>query len=124
VKRSGKWASIKVSRFVCQQLTGPLLSGEVVRHSCDNPGCLNPDHLMRGSQKQNIADMVSRNRQASGERHGGSKITWDIVVQIRECASRGNKQRDIANIFNINQATVSRIIKNQIWKNSDESPTL
>ena len=37
---------------------------EVVRHSCDNPRCVNPDHLEGGTQLDNIADRVARGRSA------------------------------------------------------------
>lgn len=36
--------------------------GEVARHTCDNPPCVRPDHLVPGSQSQNIVDSVDRNR--------------------------------------------------------------
>lgn len=36
--------------------------GAVVRHTCDNPTCCNPAHLVRGDQRKNVADMVKRGR--------------------------------------------------------------
>jgi hypothetical protein len=38
------------------------LADEVIRHQCDNPPCCNPSHLLAGTQKQNVADMIDRGR--------------------------------------------------------------
>src|SRR5688572_33287595 len=42
----------------------------VVRHSCDTPACVNPDHLLLGTQLDNIADRNMRGRTAKGDRSG------------------------------------------------------
>lgn len=42
--------------------------GEVIRHSCDNPPCVNPAHLRAGSPADNIADMVARNRHPNSQK--------------------------------------------------------
>ena len=39
---------------------GPIPDGMVICHKCDNPGCVNPDHLFAGTHKDNIADCISR----------------------------------------------------------------
>lgn len=49
-------------RLSYEQANGPLLKGEVVRHTCDNPACINPAHLVKGSQKENVSDMLQRQR--------------------------------------------------------------
>jgi len=41
---------------------GPIPEGIVIRHACDNPPCVNPLHLEAGTQAENIADMMQRNR--------------------------------------------------------------
>lgn len=42
---------------------GPIPEGHVVRHTCDNQSCCNPDHLVTGTQKDNIADCIARGNQ-------------------------------------------------------------
>ena len=48
-------------------------SKSVVRHSCDNRKCVNPDHLIYGTQADNIADMVGRQRGLVGELNNSAK---------------------------------------------------
>ena len=40
----------------------PIPEGMLVRHTCDNPACCNPQHLLLGTPKQNTADMIERGR--------------------------------------------------------------
>lgn len=47
------------------------IKGLVVLHSCDNAGCVNPDHLSIGTQADNIADMVSKGRQRGNTNQSG-----------------------------------------------------
>jgi hypothetical protein len=67
-KADGKdYKAHRVSRSL---LRGDVHAGVVVRHSCDNPGCCNPAHLLTGTQADNVADRQARGRQAKGPRNG------------------------------------------------------
>lgn len=52
----------RAHRVVWEYLTGRTLGDAVLCHTCDNPPCVNPEHLFPGSQADNVADMTSKGR--------------------------------------------------------------
>ncbi len=85
-----------------------------VCHTCDNPLCVNPSHLFYGTHQANIADKVSKNRQAKGEQQGHSKLSNDIVIALMIRAEEGYKT--LCKEFSIAPSTLYRIWNNQSWK--------
>ena len=60
------------------------IKGLVVMHTCDNPGCVNPIHLVLGSQQDNLRDMKQKDRLRKGNSHTNSKLTADLIPLIRK----------------------------------------
>lgn len=90
----------------------------VVRHECDNPCCVNPTHLIVGTQADNIRDMVSRGRNVPprGERHGSAKLTEDDVRVIRRRCESGERQAAVALDYNLKPPAVQKIVSRRRWK--------
>lgn len=99
-------------------LTGVVVEGKIVRHSCDNPPCCEPSHLKAGTQAQNLAEMSARGRSARGVRNARAKVTEEVVSEIRARRSRGEKQSAIARDTGLSQAAVSLIVSGKRWAHS------
>ena len=88
---------------------------KVVRHTCDNPPCCNPRHLLGGFQADNARDMMERGRanHAHGSAHFKAKLTDEEVVEIRWASG---KHKDIALRYGIDTSSVTRIKAGEVWK--------
>jgi len=90
---------------------GEVAKGLCVLHTCDNPICINPDHLILGTPKENSRDMVSKRRQAFGEKKS-RKLTEELVTWIRESEQ---PSREIGRCLDISKTNVLDIKKKVIW---------
>lgn len=81
-----------------------------LRHLCDNPLCCEVDHLLEGSQKQNMQDKVERGRQAKGEKHGMSKLSNEQRDELRRLRAEGWSLKQLSAKFGLVISGVSYII--------------
>jgi len=111
---------------------GEIPAGMYVCHSCDNPSCVNPNHLWLGTPKDNMHDKVAKDRQSKGsfhsesvkksdlfkinfpkgERHGHAKVTDAQRHEIIDRVNSGDVQRLIGLDYGITQSAVSAIWRN------------
>ena len=108
------WAA---HRLMAHIKIGDVGGSVTVCHRCDNPCCINPEHLFIGTQKQNIddRDLKGRRNQARGERQGSAKLTEEQVKAIR---LDPRKQSVIAAEFGISRAHVGNLKANRAWKHT------
>jgi hypothetical protein len=96
------------------------IEGMVVRHTCDNPPCVNPDHLLIGTTADNFRDMMERNRRTHvlpfGETHPNAKLNAVSVLEIRKMISEGMTVTEIARKYGVRHWTISCIRDGVTWK--------
>lgn len=103
-------------RFAYVISKGVIKPGEIVRHACDNPLCVNVDHLSVGTQKDNIKDMFERGRNPvkdhRGENHPNNKLTEKDVRTIRKSKE---SRSTLAKKYNVTYQTIRDIKLRMTW---------
>ena len=109
--------SILTHRF-CYELFFDKISENkpCVLHKCDNPSCVNPNHLFLGTHQDNYDDMVKKGRdnKAKGDNHGMHKLTINQVKKIKKLKNKFT-HRKIATMFNIDPSVIGDIYNNKLW---------
>lgn len=120
VRYNGK--RVRLHRLVYCQKVGVALEaidGLVVRHTCDNAWCINPEHLIIGTQADNIRDAVARGRNAKGTSNGQSKLTPEAVMYCRKHYVAYHPEfggAALARRFGVDCTVVHDAIKGKTWR--------
>lgn len=109
-------------RAAWEDANGVIPDGLHVLHRCDNPGCVNVDHLWLGTHADNMADKAAKGRapRLRGESSGTAKLTNEQVAAIRLMRERGSLLREISAAFGVHVATISRIARKETWVNDND----
>lgn len=85
---------IAVHREVWEKANGPIPPGRCVMHRCDNPGCINIEHLRVGTPKDNSADMAAKGRASNAKKtHCPRGHEYDSIVHRRTGPRAGQTLR-------------------------------
>lgn len=128
LKRGYGHMNVNGKYLLAHRIAFVLANGELddrvkVLHSCDNPPCVNDEHLFAGTLRDNSRDCVAKGRHKTpfsgaqpGERHHNARLTMQQVETIRRRAKSGERQCSLANEFGISCQQVSKIVKGTRWQ--------
>jgi hypothetical protein len=116
--KDGKKKRTAAHRAAFEFTGGTIPKGHLVCHHCDNRKCCNPNHLYAGTSTQNNRDTVLRKRNVTlvGEMHPNSKLTKELVFEIRQRSKDGESAHSIGRSLNIHNVHVGRIIRRERWR--------
>lgn len=112
-----RFGSSLAHRLAYQQGVGEIPPGMLVCHKCDNPLCILVDHLFLGTAKDNMVDMVKKNRHRPpslrGERSPNCKFSDQTISEIRSRARAGISLPAIAAEFGMDRKYCGQIIRGE-----------
>lgn len=114
---SGK--GVVAHRFSWEIHFGKIDDGLFVCHHCDNPACVNPNHLFLGTNQDNMIDMVKKGRNSPrrGVKNNKAKLTPDKVRKIRSLYREGElSQYAIAKMFGVGQPCIKDVVNHNTWR--------
>lgn len=108
----------RAHRFSWTLHCGKIPDGLCVCHHCDNPSCVNPAHLFVGTTVDNTQDSVQKGRRQQGEAHANSKLTEEMVLQIR-CDYENMIKKSVYKLtgkYGVSHVTIHRIVTRKTWR--------
>jgi len=114
-KRGRKKRSLKAHRVAWTTEYGSIPDGLWVLHKCDNPPCVNLEHLFLGTRADNSHDMAAKNRSTFGELNWGAKLTATQVAEIRRLHDGGIRTGILVAQFGVGQTQISKIVRRKSW---------
>ena len=119
IKINGKNKSFYPHRLVLEHKLGRSIKhGYFACHSCDDRGCVNPDHLWEGTPADNSRDAIEKNRFpfVPGKIGPNRKLKPEQVQQIRYLLSEGRSRAEIARTFAISRSQIILLGRGEIYR--------
>lgn len=111
-------AGVVAHRISCFLTCDDFDNELIVMHKCDNPPCINPEHLKQGTTMDNVRDKIAkgRARYLKGSELSTSKLNPWMVRVIRRVYEFGTvRQHELAELFKVKTNTISRAISGITW---------
>jgi hypothetical protein len=104
---------VRAHRLSYEMFRCSIPADKFVLHSCDNPACVNPEHLRVGTALENVQDKVHRYRQTKGEASPWAKLQTEQVIAIK---SADGTDRALAQQYGVSHSVISAIRRGVKWK--------
>jgi hypothetical protein len=110
-----KYKRYQISRIMLEKSLKIKRKNFQVLHKCDNPLCINPEHLFYGTINDNMVDKIQKGRQAQGISSGRAKLSVEKVKFMR---SSNESNKYFANLFKVSTGIISRSRNGITWKSA------
>ena len=123
-RKDGTRKTIAAHRLSYLIFHGEIPAGMEICHKCDNPSCINPDHLFAGTRQDNIDDRErkGRNNPPKGEKHAKAKLTEADVLTIRTKRLQGVSFGKLAKEYGVCKKTIQDAVSGKNWSYLPEPP--
>lgn len=131
-------------RVSYEMANGWIPRGQIIRHTCDNPICVNPDHLVVGTQKQNVGDAIERKRHVhppdvrmnpeweakrrlamrKGENSPNAKLNEQIVREIWRLHLEGYNATQISTKVQRSTYSIHDVCRGRTWRHLEGAPSI
>lgn len=115
-----------VHRVVWELGFGEIGHGFSIMHTCDQPGCVNPNHMKLGTHQQNMLDCAAKRRTTLGERNSHAKLTEEQVIAIKKeyrlINPRRSNAKELAKKYGVNHGTIVNVVVGRSWKHLGAQP--
>ena len=115
IKFLGKQTGAHVISY--QLFNGNIPLGALVLHTCDEPDCVNPEHLYLGNHNDNMRDRMVHGHYNNmlGISNMNAKLTDDQIKEIKDiCASKKYTQLEVGKMFDVHQSSISRYVLGKV----------
>lgn len=111
----------RLFRVIYMLKYGPIPKGMLIRHTCDHPYCCNINHLLIGTHKDNVRDMIERGRvdhrksaiKIRGNKNPSSKLTEE---QVKEIYRSKLSNRALSKIYHVSDTNIGYIKNKKQWE--------
>lgn len=99
-------------------LKNEIINKPVICHKCDNPKCVNPNHLFEGTLSDNSIDRERKGRgfKNAGSLHPMAKLNEQKVIEIKQKLNNGIGVEQLAREIGVSGATISNIKNHKSWR--------
>jgi len=106
---------IRCPRLSYTIMKGVIPEGLSILHICDNPRCVNPEHIFPGTTQDNMSDKVNKNRQRKGGQIATCKLTEADALKIKKGLAKGLTGVYLAKLFSVSPRLIGYIKQGKIW---------
>ena len=121
-RRMVRGVTYMAHRLAWEEAHGPIPNGLCVLHRCDNPGCINVEHLFLGTRADNNRDRAAKGRSGTGLKHARAKLNPDSVSSIKRALGEGAALRALARQYGVHWTSIRDIRDGQSWATVQPGP--